>query len=26
VVIRGFYETLGFVPRWEYESYEWPMK
>ena len=26
VVIRGFYETLGFVPRWEYGSYEWPMK
>jgi beta-N-acetylhexosaminidase len=23
VVIRGFYEKLGFAPIWEYENYEW---
>ena len=23
VVIRGFYENLGFEPFWEYEGYEW---
>jgi beta-N-acetylhexosaminidase len=23
VVIRGFYETLGFSPIWEYDTYEW---
>ncbi|KAG9239317.1 putative beta-N-acetylglucosaminidase [Amylocarpus encephaloides] len=23
VVIRGFYEILGFEPYWEYEEYEW---
>jgi beta-N-acetylhexosaminidase len=23
VVIRGFYENLGFVPFWEYEGYSW---
>jgi beta-N-acetylhexosaminidase len=23
VVIRGFYETLGFEPFWEYEKYDW---
>jgi beta-N-acetylhexosaminidase len=23
VVIRGFYEILGFVPFWEYEKYSW---
>ncbi len=23
VVIRGFYENLGFEPCWEYEGYNW---
>lgn len=23
VAIRGFYETLGFVPYWEYDAYDW---
>jgi beta-N-acetylhexosaminidase len=23
VVIRGFYERLGFEPCWEYEGYDW---
>lgn len=23
VVIRGFYEKLGFEPIWEYDNYEW---
>jgi beta-N-acetylhexosaminidase len=23
VDIRGFYETLGFEPFWEYEKYDW---
>ncbi|RDW59792.1 hypothetical protein BP6252_12879 [Coleophoma cylindrospora] len=23
VVIRGFYETLGFKPYWEYEGFDW---
>lgn len=23
VVIRGFYETLGFTPFWEYEGFDW---
>lgn len=23
VVIRGFYENLGFSPIWEYDGYEW---
>jgi beta-N-acetylhexosaminidase len=23
VVIRGFYENLGFVPFWEYKGYSW---
>lgn len=23
VVIRGFYETLGYVPVWDFEQYNW---